>query len=180
MRKHTPKFITLGLAVLAVGAFTLSASAQGGGDGECKGKRGFGKRGHGGPKLARIIEKNAEALGIDEATVQAATEIATNARAEGQAVHEQIRPLHEQMKAEMDSDTPDEATVLELVGQISALKSQAAALKAQTKLQFRALLTAEQWEEVKALKKARRGKRGKWGKRGKRGHRGERGGDADE
>ncbi len=174
MKTLTPKFLSFALTLLAVSAFSLSASARGG-DGERGGKRGFGKRG--GPKLARIIKKNAAELGIDDATVQAASEIATSARAERQAMRAQMKPLREELRAQLDSDTPDEGAVMEIVGQLSELKGQAAIAKTQTMLQFRALLTAEQWSSIKAMKKARRGKRGKFGKRGKRG---DRGGDAIE
>lgn len=149
MKKLAMMFLLGGLGAAAI------ASPPGGGD--------FGERHRhrGPPPLHLIIQENADELGLSEETQAQIEAILEASRADHQALRAELEELHEGMKAFMDSEPVDAAAVLSQVASIGAVRTDLEVLRMSVMLDIRALLTPEQWEQLKELRPERpRGQRG--------------------
>lgn len=151
-------------ALLAAGlAFALPGQAWAG-----RGHHGWGGSGD-------WIERHAEELGIDEATLAEINQIVDASREEAEAIYEEHRAARDAMHQMLDQDEPDFDTVMrqaEVIGEIDVRKHKH---RIATMLQIRAKLTPEQRSQLRELKDEMRERRGEHRKRGKhdRHHRGD-------
>ncbi len=147
--------LTLGLAVPGI------AFACGGGPG---GK--MGKRGPGPGKMVRMLEKNADALGIEQATLDQIKGVLDANKAEAESLRADVKAARQALREAMQADSPDKQAVLALQSEVGAAKQAAAQHRLSVMLDVKALLTPEQKAAIQEKRAERRGKRGKRGKRG--------------
>ncbi len=133
-------------------AFAVQARPGGrGGPGMGKGKGGPG----GG--LCRMLKK--ADLGLSEEQEAALQPICVAMPERVKPIREAMHELRDEIRAEMEKDEVDLATVGALHQQIAALKTDMAALRVETRAQLREILDAEQLSTLKALKEKRRERR---------------------
>ena len=99
--------------------------------------------------------------------IEAVQALRESTRAGMQALREEKRTLHEQLKAMLDGGSPDAAAVGQLTIELHGLRQQTRANFEAAESQFAALLTAEQlekWENFKELRQSRRGPRHREGR----------------
>lgn len=102
----------------------------------------------GGPMGFERIEHRLERLDLDSETREAALEILDEARAHHGALAPEIHEARDLMRELLAADAPDEEAVLAQADAIGALKREASHARVRTLLALRALLTAEQWQEL--------------------------------
>ena len=105
---------------------------------------------------ARLIERNAEELGLDEETVEAVKKLADESRAEEEKALEVTRKAWTRMRELLDQELPDEAALLEQAAAISRASGEAHKRRLLTTLRVRALLTPEQRAKFMELRKTAR------------------------
>ena len=128
---------------------------------------GFGHRDRG---PGRGMFPPPDYLDLTDEQLEAAEAIRESVRAEMGATRDQQRSLREQLKAALDGDNPDAATVGQMVIDMHALRAQGRAVMAEAEGRFAALLDAEQrekWENFKQLRENRRGPRHRGGPGGR-------------
>jgi protein CpxP len=122
----------------------------------------FARPGFGPPDSDRdpgaFIEQNAEALGLDQATLDKIRTIVAKSKDEGDALHAQLSELHQGMKALLDQDSPDESAVMQQIDRIGAAETEMHKHRVHTMLAIRALLTPEQREKMTQLRDDSRGR----------------------
>lgn len=159
----------LAALLLALGLALPGAALACPGGGKGGGMMGKGPSPH---KMVRVIEKNAEKLGIEQATIEQIEGIVEANRAEAEALRAQAREAREALKAAMQADNPDKAQVLALSERAGQARVAMQQHKMAVMLDIRALLTPDQQAALKQLRAERFAERGKWGKKGKKGKRG--------
>jgi len=126
---------------------------------------GLAKPGHGdhrgGP--GSFLLRNAEQIGIDEATLAEIESLVDAAREDGKALHEEQRRAHETLRALLEQDEPDTDAVMKQAESIGEIDLRMQQRELQTLLAVRAKLTPEQRA---ALKQRRDEMRERFGKRG--------------
>jgi Spy/CpxP family protein refolding chaperone len=129
----------------------------------------FGRR-HGPPPFEDVLERNAERLGLDDATRAKVRAVADEARPEGDRLREEVRAAHREMRTLLGQDTPDEAAVLAQADRIGQAETALQKQRLRTMLAIRALLTPAQRAELVKIHEERRtgwkAKREKWGRGG--------------
>ncbi len=98
-------------------------------------------------------------LDLTDEQIEATKAIRESMRAEMEAGREEQGALHEELKAMLDGDNPDAATVGQLVIELHGMRQQKRVIIEDAESRFGALLTAEQlekWENFKELRKGRR------------------------
>lgn len=101
-------------------------------------------------------------LDLSEAQREAAKSIREAARSEMEANREESSALRQQLKAELDSETPDAMNVGRLTIDLHQLRQSAGAIREQVEAEFGLILSAEQlekWENFKELRASRRSRR---------------------
>ncbi len=145
--KHRKTIVFLALALLAL--LPLAAIAE-----PDRGQRGRGP--------GRGMFPPPGYLDLTDEQIEAARAIRESTRGEMQALREEKRTLHEQLKALLDGDSPDATEVGELTIELHGLRQQTRAILEAAEAEFAALLTSEQlekWENFKELRQNRRGPR---------------------
>lgn len=117
-----------------------------------------GPGGPGGP--GDWIQRHAEELGIDEATLAQIEAIVDASRSEGEAIFAEHRAAREAMHALLEQDEPDFDAVMQQADVIGAIDVRKHKHRLATMLKVRALLTPEQRGELRALKDEMREGRG--------------------
>jgi Spy/CpxP family protein refolding chaperone len=138
-RNWQREVLIAGLLVVGL-TFALSAAA-----GEGKGHRSWG--GSGG-----WVEKHADELGIDEATLAEINQIVDSSREQGKAIYEEHRAARDAMRQLLDQDEPNFDAVMkqaEVIGEIDVRKHKH---RVATMLEIRAKLTPEQRSQLRELK----------------------------
>jgi Spy/CpxP family protein refolding chaperone len=102
---------------------------------------------------ARLIERHAEELGLDEETVAAVKKLADESREEDQKAFEETGKLWARMGELLDQELPDEAALLEQAAAISRAWGEGHKRRLQTTLRVRSLLTPEQRAKFMELRK---------------------------
>ncbi len=126
------------LAALVAAILILPATAQ-----ACRG---------GGPHGPdRCIARNADELGVDDATVEKIEAIVAAAREEAAPLREAVRAAREEMRTLLDADQPDEAAVMAQADEVSAAMAAMHKQRLATLLKIRALLTPEQRDKLKGM-----------------------------
>lgn len=111
------------------------------------------------PGFDRMLERDADRLGLDAETRAHVREIADAARAAAEPLEEQRRALRERMRALLDQDAPDVDAVMRLADQMGAVDTELRKRHLRTLLDIRALLTPAQREELVRIHGERRGPR---------------------
>ncbi len=119
------------------------------------GPLGFGRHPQGGsgpppgpPPVERLLGEHAERLGLDAATREQIQSITATSRTEGDEIRDRLHALHEEMRALLSHEDPDETQVMEQVERIGLLEIEARQHRLRGMLHVRALLTPEQREEL--------------------------------
>jgi Spy/CpxP family protein refolding chaperone len=128
-------------ATLAAGLAPARSHADG-----CK------HRGGGVERLERKVEK----LELDEATRASAAALFERAGTELQALREQKRAAHEQLREQMAQDPAPVDALMAQVDEIGAIRTEIEKLSLRTRLELRELLGPERWAELEAMKMHRR------------------------
>ena len=125
------------------------------------------------PPLSHVIERHADELGLDAATLDEVIALQEQEREQTSELRDSIREARESLRTLMDSGESDEAAVISQVEALGTLQTQARVAHVRTDLAVRALLTSEQLETLRSLRpsKPQDGERGRQG-------RGEQGGDS--
>lgn len=105
---------------------------------------------------ARLIEKNAEKLGLDEETVAAVRKLADESRVRDEKRLAGTREARERLRALLDQELPDEAALLEQAAIISKAGAEAQKEHLQDTLRVRALLTPEQRAKLMEIRRQAR------------------------
>jgi len=118
-----------------------------------------GCHGHGkGAGLDRLEAKLAE-LELDADTRAAAARVLEEARTEGEARHEDKREARRALHALLEQEAPAVDEVMAQADVVGALQTEAHKAKLRTMLELRALIGAEQWQELRGSLRHRRGER---------------------
>lgn len=130
-----------------------------------------GRGQQGPPPLAHVVERHADELGLDAATLDQVIALQEQARSDQGELRESIRSARETLRSMMESDSPDEAAVIAQVESLGELQTQAHVARIRTDLQVRSLLTAEQFQALEELRPERqqRGQRGGFDRQGQQG-----------
>ncbi len=107
------------------------------------------------PPLAQVIERHADELGLDAATLDEVTALQERQREQTGEVRESIREARESLRSLMDSDEPDEAAVVSQVEALGALQTQARIARVRSDLTVRNLLTSQQLATLRSLRPER-------------------------
>jgi len=137
-------------AIGMLGGFPPQATAQPPPGGPREGRPGFD----------RMLERDADRLGLDTATRDRVREIADAARAASEPLEEQRGALHERMRALLDQEEPDRDAVMRLADRIGAVDTELRKRHLAALLEIRALLTPAQREELVRIHEERRDARG--------------------
>ena len=113
-----------------------------------------GRRGP--PLIEQVLERHAERLGLDAQARARIEEIADAAQAESEPLRETLHALHDELRAELAKDAPEEATVMQLAERIGAAETDERKLRLRSMLRIRALLTEQQRAELVKIHAERR------------------------
>ncbi len=105
---------------------------------------------------ARLIERNAEVLGVDEETLAAAKKLADESRPEEEKALEAMREAWRRLRELLDQDLPDESALLEQAAAISRASGESHKRRLLTTLRVRSLLTPEQRAKFMEIRKMAR------------------------
>lgn len=140
---------------------------------------GPGGRHHrgGGPdpaKMVEMLERHADELGIDDATLQKLDATVEQNRDALKALRTDAKTARKAVREAMKADNPDKTQVLRLIEQAGQAKIALEQQRAVVMLDLRAQLSPAQRDAIKAHREARKAERGeRRGKRGKKGKRGD-------
>jgi len=118
-----------------------------------------GHHGRGGPD--RWIERHAEKLGIDDATLEQINQIVAASRGEAEAISKEHRQARDVMHEMLEREDPDTGAVMkqaDVIGEIDVRKHKH---RLATMLKIRAKLTPEQRSELSAMKDKMHGRHGR-------------------
>ena len=146
--------LTAGLLILGLALASPAVAGKG------KGHRGLG--GSGG-----LIERHAEELGLDDATLAEVKQIVEASREQREAIHAEHRAARDAMHELLDQDAPDVGAVMEQAEVMGEIDVRRRKHRLATMLEIRTKLTPEQRAQLRELKSEKRDRRGK-----RRGHRG--------
>ena len=107
-----------------------------------------------------MLERHADRLGLDAETQDAIDRTAQESRAEREALHSELRGLHEQMRALLSQPQPDEAAVMQQADRIGAAEVALEKSRLRSMLRIRALLSEEQLAELVEIHRERRESKG--------------------
>ena len=139
----------LALVVVALlGASTALSKPHGG----CRGHHGKGAR------LDRLEAKLAE-LELDADTRAATALVLEQARTEREARRDEMRDTRRALHELLEQETPALEQVMAQADALGKLETEAHKSKLRTMLELRALLSAEQWQALKASLRHREGER---------------------
>lgn len=125
-------------------------------------------------RMVKMLERNADKLGLDAATLERIQKTVDAGADAGEALRGDVRTAHEALRTAMDADQPDKAEVLRLVERAGLARIALEQHRMAVMFDVRALLTPEQQAAIKQLRAEKRAERGeKRGKKWKKGKRGE-------
>lgn len=149
--------------IAAVASAAVLLSLAGGAGAQPPAREG---RGGGDPGIARL-------LGLSEAQAAQVARVREEHRPRQQALRQKLAANRDEVRALLESDSPDATAVGETVLEGHRLERQARALRDREDAAVRSLLTPEQQVKLDALREMR-GERGPWGgRRGPKPPRGE-------
>ena len=110
--------------------------------------------------MDRVLERHAERLGLDAATQAEIETLSEESRAARRASQERLRVLHDEMRALLAVEVPDEAGVMAQAERIGAAEVELEKHRLRSMIRIRALLTPEQREELVRIHAENEGRRG--------------------
>ena len=114
---------------------------------------------HGPQPIEKVLERHADALGLDAATRTKIRAIAAEAREDEAPLDEERRVLHEEMRQLLDGESPKLEDVMQAADRIGAAETELKKRQLRTMLEVRALLTPEQRAKLVKIFEERRGRR---------------------
>jgi Spy/CpxP family protein refolding chaperone len=105
----------------------------------------------------RFIEEHAAELGLDDETLEAIEQIVDESREQGRELSEELRGMHREMRDLLSQDTPDESAVMQQADAIGKAETELHKHRLGALIRIRALLTAEQREELSRIREETRG-----------------------
>ncbi len=145
MKKHTIAFLVFALVAIS----TVFAVAQKSGvDGEGRGKRGFGHRGHHRGGFGRMAEK----LNLTDAQKAQVKTIMDANKANTQSLREASKANRQKLNAATENGQFDEATVTAIAQEKAGISAQMTVEKLRVKSQIFQILTAEQKAQMAQMK----------------------------
>jgi len=146
LRKRASWAVVAALSIpLLVPLMAASEPGPGGG-------RHFGPR----PHVGRMLEKHADELGLDEATLSQIRDVVANAREQSKAVRQAQRQEQRVLRELMAQPSPDRAAIMSQLEVIGQLRTELGKQRMGSWLEVRSLLTPEQLEKLKQLRSERR------------------------
>jgi protein CpxP len=156
-RRIVQTAVLLCASLLASGGF---AAAQPVGPDADGGPSDSGPRGpHGPPPIERVLERHADELGLSAEIRASIRTIAAKARQDQRPASEQLRALHEQMRAFLDAESPKVDDVMQWADRIGAAETELRKQRLRTMMEIRALLTPEQRQKLVQIFEQRHGHR---------------------
>ena len=147
MQRHQSRGVILALTILAVVALVAStATARG---------PGGGKHHKGPPPLEKMLERHADELGLDDATLDKADEIAEEARDASEPLRDAVKAARETLREVVDSDAPTSSEIKDAVQAVADAQASLKTSRIETMLQIRALLTDEQRAKLEEMRAER-------------------------
>ncbi len=132
---------------LCLGAGLSSAEHASSKKGDCKHRHG--KQHH---RSYKIIEENAQELGIAPETVETITKLHEESKEARTALREQISDGRDQIHELLEQDPPDEAAIMNQIEAIGAIEIKLHKERISTMLKVHALLTPEQREGIQRIR----------------------------
>jgi Spy/CpxP family protein refolding chaperone len=111
------------------------------------------------PPIDQVLERHAERLGLDDATRARIREIADAARREAEPREQELRGLHDEMRALLEQESPEVDAVMGQAERIGTAETELQKQRLRTLLAIRALLTPEQRAELVRIHEERRKER---------------------
>ena len=108
------------------------------------------------PPLDGILDRHADELGLDAAVRARIHDLAAQSRQAAQPLDEELRGLHDGMRALLEQDSPSADAVMQQADRIGAAETEMHKQRLQTMLAIRALLTPEQREKLVQIFEAHR------------------------
>jgi Spy/CpxP family protein refolding chaperone len=139
--RSTPLFILGAVAVTLLLAGVASAQAA------------MGPRGGRGLAEARLVERSAQRLKLDEKTVAAVKELVAEATAKEKKLNEQLREAGLNLREMLDEALPEEAALMKQAETVNGLSLELQKLQLGTTLSVRKMLTAEQRTQLMEMRK---------------------------
>jgi Spy/CpxP family protein refolding chaperone len=118
------------------------------------------------PPIEVILEENADRLGLDPAVSQQIEAISIESRQRGEVIRGRLHAAHDQMRALLSQENPEEEAVMRQADTIGELETEARKDRLLGMLRVRALLTPKQREELVRIHEERRAERPRRGRRG--------------
>jgi Spy/CpxP family protein refolding chaperone len=112
--------------------------------------------GRGEPRIGAMLERDAEAIGLDEPTLARLREVVAAASGEEERIHREVGAARLVLRDLLSAETPDEAAVMRQADRIGALETDALKHRLRTLLAVRPLLTDEQFARLRELRHGRR------------------------
>lgn len=109
------------------------------------------------PDIAEMLERDAEAIGLDGETRERIRAVVAAARTEAEAVERELHEQREALHRLLSVDRPDEAAVMRQAERIGALETDALKHRLRTLLAVHPLLTDEQLARLRELRERRIG-----------------------
>ncbi|HEY5658089.1 MAG TPA: periplasmic heavy metal sensor [Myxococcota bacterium] len=101
----------------------------------------------------RLVERNAEQLGLDQKTIEAVQKLAAEAGGREEELTKQVREERLKLRDLLDEKLPDQAAVLKQLGVMSRLSDDMQKQQIETTLRLRKLLNDDQLTQLMELRK---------------------------
>lgn len=164
MTRRTPLLLTL--ALFAFGALAVPGAALA--------RKGDGPRAE---MNLRMLERAAERLELDDATLTAIKDQVYEAEKAGIDLKAQLERAKLELRRVLDQDTPAKGDVMSRIDEVGRLETALRKHQIGLMIDVKAMLTPEQRKALKKMTRRGERRRGKAGRRGKGKDRGERGPD---
>ena len=107
------------------------------------------------PGIARMLERHADEIGLDDATLTRIRAVVAAAKEEEEGLHRSTREARHGLRDLLEADDPDEAAVMRQAEVLGALETEALKHRLRTLLAVRPMLTDEQFAKLRDLRHAR-------------------------
>ena len=112
------------------------------------------------PGIERLLERHADRLQLDAATQERIRAMAAASRDQARPLRDQAHRLHDELRALLSSDAPEQAAVLAKADELGRIETELKKQRLRTMLEIRALLTPEQRREMVKIHEEMRAERG--------------------
>ena len=109
-----------------------------------------------GRSLARFVERNAEAIGLDPATRSQIEAIGEREATATRALHDSLRTERKRLRELLEADAPDVSLVTSQADVMGELRTSIQKERLRTLIEIRDLLSPEQEQKLRELRKEKR------------------------